>query len=56
MECSETFKTDEILIVDGLQDLESNVDLADDVKVIPRTLRMFCSELDAGGGRSEILW
>ena len=53
MECSETFKTDEIPIVDGL---DSNVDLADDVKVIPRTLRMFCSELDAGGGRSKILW
>ena len=56
MECSETFKADEILIVDRLQDLESNVDLADDVKVVPRTLRMFCSELDAGGGRSKILW
>lgn len=52
MECSETFKTDEILIVDGLKDLESN----DDVKVVSRTLRMFCSELDAGGGRSKILW
>lgn len=56
MECSETFKTDEIPIVDGLKDLDSNVDPADDVKVIPRTLRMFCSELDAGGGRSKILW
>lgn len=39
-----------------LKDLESNDDLADDVKVIPRTLKMFCSALGAGGGRSKILW